>query len=164
MKKIEQHNLILCEISRIKIEAFDFDNLLALFDAFKENPISYMGKFSFMVSGYDDDPREIYEIDEVRQYFTFLDKTFPYWLFFMNLDFPPQNSPLLLLITCLVDLEIRETRGTNKLVMLNMPQVHEFVMLHLPYFNEMMDKAGVPRSQEEQIFNKIMDHVFKSLK
>lgn len=34
--------------------------------------------------GYDDDPRELFEIQEVRQYVSDLDVKFPFWLFFLS--------------------------------------------------------------------------------
>lgn len=37
------------------------------------------GTISLMVSGYDDDPRELHLIPEVRCYFQVLDDQFPFW-------------------------------------------------------------------------------------
>ena len=37
------------------------------------------GTISLMVSGYDEDPRELHLIPEVRHYFQLLDDQFPFW-------------------------------------------------------------------------------------
>jgi hypothetical protein len=37
------------------------------------------GTISLLVSGYDDDPRELHLIPEVRAYFQRLDENFPFW-------------------------------------------------------------------------------------
>lgn len=37
------------------------------------------GTISLLVSGYDDDPRELHLIPEVRTYFQRLDENFPFW-------------------------------------------------------------------------------------
>ena len=41
------------------------------------------GKISFEVSGYDDDPRELWKIPEARSYFKKLDKAAPFFLYFI---------------------------------------------------------------------------------
>lgn len=39
-------------------------------------------------NGYDEDPREVFEIDEIRDFVRKLDLEFPYWLYFMNPSYP----------------------------------------------------------------------------
>lgn len=39
-------------------------------------------------NGYDEDPRELFEIDRVRDFVHELDRKIPYWLYFMNLSYP----------------------------------------------------------------------------
>jgi hypothetical protein len=159
-----EHDLILCEISRHDIELFDFENILTVLNKLKEEPANYVGKFAFIVSGYDNDKREIYEIPEIRSYFAFLDRTFPYWLFFFNLNLPTNQSPLMLLISCLMDVEVLyEESDKKKFIKVDMPQLTEFIQSHLPYFNEMIDKAGISEEVEEQIFNNMMQHVYKTI-
>jgi len=42
------------------------------------------GRLSLVISGYDTDPRELYEIPEVCRYMRLLDAEWPFWLFFLN--------------------------------------------------------------------------------
>ena len=42
------------------------------------------GKVVIGFDGYDDDTRELYEIDEVRDYIQALTLKFPYWFYFCN--------------------------------------------------------------------------------
>ena len=37
-----------------------------------------------MISGYDDDPRELYQIPEVVSYIKDLNSKLPFWLYFVN--------------------------------------------------------------------------------
>lgn len=45
-----------------------------------------MNSLALMIEGYDDDPREIYAIPEVRAFYIQLWQRWPYWLYFCNLD------------------------------------------------------------------------------
>jgi hypothetical protein len=64
------------------------------------------GTISLLVGGYDQDPRELYMIPEVRAYFQALDAAFPYWfhvlarlehslrmVFMLLVDLTPVPSP-----------------------------------------------------------------------
>ncbi len=41
-------------------------------------------KLTVGFDGYDDDPREIFEIDEIRDYLQAVTKKFPYWFYFCS--------------------------------------------------------------------------------
>lgn len=49
---------------------------------------NYFNTFAFAVSGYDQDCRELYEIAEVRKFFSAFHNAWPFWLFCCNLDSP----------------------------------------------------------------------------
>ena len=61
-----------------------FDRLIAT----KELALQCQGKVEISFHGYDDDPRELYEIDEVRAYVALLDQALPD-LFFLGVELPP---------------------------------------------------------------------------
>ena len=44
-----------------------------------------MGKFQFLVEGYDDDPNELYAIPEVRKFYQHFHRVWPYWFYFCDL-------------------------------------------------------------------------------
>lgn len=52
-----------------------------------------------MVDGYNDDPREIFEISEVRAFIKGLDAQWPYWFFFLS----QADDSIKLLESCLCD-------------------------------------------------------------
>jgi hypothetical protein len=41
-------------------------------------------KYVFLVSGYDDDHRELYQIPEVVEFITALNSKLPFWLYFVT--------------------------------------------------------------------------------
>lgn len=48
------------------------------------NAWKFRGRLIFGIRGYDDDPRDLWEIEEVRSWMQKLDREFPYWLYFMD--------------------------------------------------------------------------------
>ena len=41
-------------------------------------------RYVFLISGYDDDPRELYQISEVVSFIKDLNSKLPFWLYFVN--------------------------------------------------------------------------------
>lgn len=50
------------------------------------------GKISFQVSGYDNDPRELWEIPELKLYFKKIDETAPFFLYYIASEL---NAPII---------------------------------------------------------------------
>lgn len=82
--------LIFYQFSRSKVEAGDFTHFLGLYGPDKlpsgARLREMMNKLAFGIEGYDDDPREIHSIPEVRRFYTTFHQAWPYWLYFCNLD------------------------------------------------------------------------------
>ena len=45
-----------------------------------------MNCFVFCVEGWDDDPREIHTVPEIRRFYSAFHDAWPYWMYFCNLD------------------------------------------------------------------------------
>jgi len=83
-------NLVVYQFSRSKVERGDFSHFLDLYAPEKlpqgRRLREMMNSMTFMIEGFDDDPREIHSIPEVRSFYTALREAWPYWLYFCNLD------------------------------------------------------------------------------
>lgn len=55
------------------------------------------GHWRLFFGGYDDDPRELWQIPEVRQFVRRLDAVFPYWFFLADLE----SETLLVIAKCI---------------------------------------------------------------
>lgn len=77
--------LVVLDISRSEIErchiASALERLHVLTDT-AENTRRYKGSLTFVVAGYDEDPRELPQIPEVVAYFRALTSAWPHWLWF----------------------------------------------------------------------------------
>lgn len=81
--------LIVLHISRDEIKASNFGSALERLHTMadtRENVLLYRESLVFVVAGYDDDSREIFEIPEVRQFFTELVDEWPHWFWFLCRD------------------------------------------------------------------------------
>ena len=85
-----ERTLVVYEFSRSKVERGDFSHFLGLYSLDKlptgRNLRAMMNSMVFCIAGYDDDPREIHSIPEVRKFYRQFHEAWPYWLYFCNLD------------------------------------------------------------------------------
>lgn len=83
-------DLIVYQFSRSKVEQCDFSHFLSLYapDTLSEGRAlqEMMNTMMFGIQGYDDDPREVHSIPEIRSFYNSFHEAWPYWLFFCNLD------------------------------------------------------------------------------
>lgn len=83
-------DLIFYQFSREKVEQCDFSHFLGLYapDKLPEGRAlqEMMNMMMFGIEGWDDDPREIHMVPEIRRFYTAFHDAWPYWLYFCNLD------------------------------------------------------------------------------
>src|SRR5882762_3294847 len=88
--------------SRTEVEQGDFSNFLRAYRVHQlpsgRELSKMMGSLIFMIDGYNDDPRELSEISEVRDFYWALHKAWPYWLYFCDLT---HDGLKLMVICCL---------------------------------------------------------------
>jgi hypothetical protein len=76
-------------ICRQQVETFELESSLDFLRSLvptkhPEHAWAHKGRLSLVISGYDTDPRELFEIPEACRYLRELDKHWPFWLFFLN--------------------------------------------------------------------------------
>ena len=96
-------DIIIYQFSRSKVERGDFSHFLSLYGSDKlpeGRPLrDMMNCFVFSIGGWDDDPREIHAIPEVRRFYHAFHKAWPYWLYFCSLG----ADMLRVMVTCCMD-------------------------------------------------------------
>ena len=84
-------DLICYQFSRSKVEQRDFSHFLGLYAPDKQPEgralQEMMNSFVFCVEGWDDDPREVHMVPEIRRFYSAFHDAWPYWFYFCNLDF-----------------------------------------------------------------------------
>ena len=76
-----------CKISQEAIQNCDTSEYVTLLHGITGSLQSFEAAFQryvFLISGYDDDPRELYQIPEVVSFIKDLNSKLPFWLYFVN--------------------------------------------------------------------------------
>ena len=83
-------DLIFYQFSRRKVERADCSHFLSLYAPDRlpagRRLRQMMDRIVFCIEGYDEDPREIHSIPEIRRFYSAFHDAWPYWLYFCNLD------------------------------------------------------------------------------
>lgn len=141
------------EIGRAKhIEKFEIEEVLIHLNLMLIKPKSFFNKLVLSINGYDNDPRELRDIEEVRTYLTFLDKCFPYWFFFSKVNVPNNLKTPQLILMCTCDFQKK-----GSYIEFDENDYSNFFNNHFLFMNEIMEKEkyteGEIRARSEQIFN-----------
>ena len=107
----------------------------------------FEGRVNISSDGFDHDPREIYETPDIRRFCTALDKSFPYWLYFLSTE----DSSLKMITFCLCRIE---KKGPG-LVVLDNVDLGRFLYSHFAAMNELF----ATYSLDEQTNRSISDNV-----
>ena len=133
-------------LAREQIEAGDIEEPLALLRELAGHPRKAMaacGRMSLIADGYDDDPRELFEIPEVRRYLKALDARWPYWFFFLS----QADESIKLLESCLCD-TIEVIPGVNSI---DVEQLEKYLARHFSALNRYSESINLPESRIEEI-------------
>lgn len=100
------------QFSRVKVERGDFSHFLSLYAPAKlpagRRLREMMNSLMFGIEGYDDDPREVHSIPEVRGFYQAFHTAWPYWLYFCNLE---TEALRMMVLCCLPSLTAMKVDG-----------------------------------------------------
>lgn len=131
------------QFSRANVERGDFSHFLSCY-APDRLPLGrhlhqMMGTFLFAIDGYNDDPRELDTIPEVRQFYSAFHKAWPYWLYFCDLN---QDGLKLMVFCCLHNhTSVKVDGQPNSLTEFSPLELVRFIASDFPYMNELCDRA-----------------------
>ena len=83
----QQSDYTVLQISQEAIQNCDTSEYVTLLHGITGSLQSFevaFQRYVFLISGYDDDPRELYQISEVVSYIKDLNSKLPFWLYFVN--------------------------------------------------------------------------------
>lgn len=133
-------------ISREQIEDADIEGPLGFLQSLvptehPEHAWAYKGRLSLVISGYDSDPRELFEIPEVCHYLRSLDAEWPFWLFFLN----QADESIKVLAMCLAS-TLEVTPGAAHI---DSGGLTHFLERGFAAVNYLFDSYGFPESENE---------------
>jgi len=143
-------------IPRYQIEARNIDFARSFFISICDDSdklLSFQGRISLGFEGYDDDPRELFEIEEVRTYIKHLTTVFPYWLYFINrVD---SNLKILLLSLC------RYTKKAPGLAKIHSQDSASMLSFLFKSLNKFCKDLKIPENVNKQITEEVVSYFQK---
>ena len=116
-------------VYRAEVEAIDVSRTAAVLSrvlADRSAVQRYRGRVDLSFHGYSEDPRELYEIPEVRRFCKKLDEAFPYWFYFLSTD-----RVILRVVACCLCSVTKPMLGVVSFG----PDLIEFMTLHFQALN-----------------------------
>ncbi|UOQ64868.1 chlororespiratory reduction 6 domain-containing protein [Hymenobacter volaticus] len=153
-------DIIMMQFDKKEIEDFDVIDIYGTLLNYYENPREVYNKINIVITGYDNDSRELFEIPEVRKFFLFLDNSFPYWFYWLNKDLPPEISSFFTLFACICPVNIKSKHNDKVAVLFEIEKLMVIVESHFHYYNKLADASGI--SEEESIATS--DYILKVLR
>ena len=110
----------------------------------------FRGRVEVAFYGYDDDPRELYEIQQVRGFVSELDKKFPFWLYFLNLS----SGTLVLVLLCLCQYSL----GPNRMLIPDKIGMAKFLDEHYVAVNWLFETYNLDEKDNEALTAQVTDY------
>jgi len=132
--------------SRSQVETCDVDEPLQLLRRLTEGrqtAIDFCGRISLVVDGYNDDPRELFEVPQVRAYIRRLDQAWPYWIFFLS----QVDESIKLLESCLCE-TIEVVPGVTSI---DLEQLERSLARHFAAMHRLRKELDLPEEICEEV-------------
>jgi hypothetical protein len=155
-KLIVDSSIILYILDEFDVKHQEVAKPRAFFDRLrttKELAASCQGKVEIMFSGYEDDPRKLFEIDEVREYVAKLDSVLPDLFFFARSEQP--TFTLMIFALCQTKFEFagdHSPAARFKQVYFDALPVVDFIERHCPALNELTEWLNMPLDDEKRLY------------
>ncbi len=139
------HDLVVYQFSRSKVEGGDFSHFLTVYGRDKlptgRKLREMMNTLTFIVEGFDHDPREIHSIPEVRRFYAAFREAWPFWLYFCNLDSDELRTMVLCCLPSIVVVKV--DRQPNVKVEYDRLELLEFLRADFLHMNAMCARGGM---------------------
>ncbi len=143
------------ELQRSWIESGDLRPALSALEpllADAQTVRRFQGRLHLFVGGYDDDPRELWEITEVRQYLRALDRRFPFWFWFVD----PTDPGLLLMVGCCSEVAAYGSDGDTVSALLFPAQLAPFLITQLRNLEPLALQFGIPLDEVARVAGPVL--------
>ena len=140
-------------VSRDDVESKDISSTLDTLSSLLVDRASvqkYQGRVSISFDGFNDDPREIYEVPEIRRFCTQLDVSFPYCLYFLSM----QDPSLKMFAFCLCRVE----KDGPGVVRLDEMDLASFFQSHFTAMNRLFSVYSLDEETNRSISDSVVQY------
>jgi hypothetical protein len=153
-----QFSSVLLGVSRVEVEQNDVSYFGMMFERLGMNDDlarQLEGKVGFFIDGYEDDPRELWEIDEVRRWILAAQPIVKYWFFFLA-----RQRALLLLALCSLPVSRIPGGGWE----IDFSSAENWLNTHYIWLNEIADRLGLTEEEIKRISVEVIQYFFPEYK
>lgn len=139
-------------VSRRQVETVDIASVLTELKPFlatREDAWLYRNQMALVVDGYNEDPRELVDIAEVRAFLQALERSWPYWAYFFN----QVDDSLIIFLSCLCGAHY----PGGGAVEIDLGKLQEVLMRGFGGMNSIFEKYGFPEKELELMSRGLME-------
>ena len=151
-------DMIALVVSRDEVERLDLTGCLGVLDSLiesREKAMRFRDQVVFGVDGYNDDPRELFEIPEVRTFIRELDDKWPYWFFFLSKA--TDTLKMIMFSLC------RYQRAGGGLIRYDPKDVKLFLVSHFVALNRIFDRFDFDKPLNKEMSEAIFDYFYSRM-
>ena len=146
---------IFLQISRVNVWNLNLKPALTALKNLKLDPVRFNNRLHLVFTGYDNDPRELYQIPEVIKYYRKLDKLAPYLPVFLHRQTINGHNQLFLYFAIITAAQVVRSEGGQTLASITFPE--GLLKDKLVYIGQFLESAGVGQQDADVIFKGISD-------
>ena len=109
-------------------------------------------RYVFLISGYDDDPRELYQIPEVVSFIKDLNSKLPFWLYFVNTS---DKRFFLCMIACLCQAMSLDQDEETIYADFNAEAYNDLIEYQFRNIVKLMSRLGLGESIQKKVLNEL---------
>lgn len=120
----------------------------------RRNILRQQNKIRVFVNGYDDDPRELWDIPEVRAFYRKLDEKFPYWFWFCDKG----AVSLKVISDCLYQPSGKAEEGKQAAALVDDAELDKFMRRHYQAIDELCKDFNIPDAERLKVLEAIENY------
>lgn len=155
---VSEAGAVIYTIDRADVQNMNLEEALQFFERLsvtRDFAIRNQDKIILHVWGYDDDERELWEVEEVRRWFQAAEPMIKYWFYYLKNSSAPASIKLI--ASCVCRVKRREKRGDMIDVEFNKEDLLAFIQRNFGWLNQMTDRLGLPIDDNKRLSFSAMD-------
>jgi len=144
-------------VSKEDIDANDISHIASFFERLEKNVgvcKSTQGKLSLSFTGYEEDPRELWQVDAVRAWFAAAFERVKYWFYFLDPKYPGRTLDLIYVLLCDPEWKVQGSE-----ISLDLKLIATVTEKCFQWLNELTDRMGMPMEENERISLSVMEGI-----
>lgn len=156
-KLIDESGFGIYRVPQDDVLACNFKGLIDVIERLSRNRQSLLksrGTLEVLIDGYDDDPREAYEIPEIRHWYNESIKVGIPWFYFIGSSLEQMGLKVLLFCYCEIKIESKNTK-IAKVKITSREKVLDWLGQNFENLNKFADKEGIPEEINKEMSEKV---------